>query len=70
MSNAKKCDRCGKFYEYYEGFERIPNGNKFNCMTLFGVKSKIFDLCPLCMKSLFAWLDDPVQTKVEGADDD
>lgn len=57
MSNAKKCDRCGKFYDFYEGLEYIPNQNLFNCITLYGEKSKIFDLCPSCMKSLFDWLD-------------
>lgn len=25
--NAKKCDRCGKLYEYYSGNENTENAN-------------------------------------------
>lgn len=55
--NAKKCDRCEKFYEDYGGLEYIQYGNKYNGMSFFGVKSLFFDLCPDCMKSLYDWFD-------------
>ena len=55
MALAKKCDRCGKFYQHY------PTGNKSQCNTIEkfqrnaagetingGCSSKC-DLCPECM---------------------
>lgn len=55
MALAKKCDRCGKLYEYY------PTGNKtqYNavkrCMILrdgnLYTDEKSIDLCPECMKA-------------------
>lgn len=55
MAMAKKCDRCGKLYEYY------PTGNKsqYNAIrrfqrnavgeTITCVKTLTTDLCPECM---------------------
>lgn len=55
MALAKKCDRCGKLYEYY------PNGNKLKtnairkCMVLsdgyLSYSENIHDLCSECMKA-------------------
>ena len=47
MSDAKKCDRCGAFYEPYKGkgyyiMKRNFEGN--------------VDLCPVCNDSLESWL--------------
>lgn len=55
MAMAKKCDRCGKLYEYY------PTGNKlqYNAIrrihrnavgeTITCIKTLTTDLCPECM---------------------
>ena len=52
MAIARKCDRCGKLYEYY------PQGNKSQCngvqriyITITGGydSGKPCDLCPECM---------------------
>lgn len=59
MSNAKKCDRCGKLYENYEGYEVENGGNKYNILTLlhhWKTVSRSYDLCPKCMESLIEWI--------------
>jgi hypothetical protein len=58
MALAKKCDRCGKFYESY-------GNNSFNaimqtCKDQYGYrakKNKEWDLCPECKENLEAWLN-------------
>lgn len=62
MANAKKCDRCGRFYDYY-GMKKSCSFR--NAMTIY-YKSKEnivldssknhYDLCPLCMEQLVGWL--------------
>lgn len=64
MSSAMKCDRCGKYYDYY--FKREVNGknvNSQNCiclylMTRYGDLSdkQRYDLCPECMAKLKEFL--------------
>ena len=56
MAMAKKCDRCGKFYENY------PTGNKsqYNALRIIQRNSigetingyTTYDLCPECMDEL------------------
>ena len=43
MSDAKKCDRCGKYYDYYDGVS--VNGLKYRKIQLIGDNAPIFDLC-------------------------
>lgn len=54
MAIAKKCDRCGKFYEHY------PTGNKLQCNAIRKIQRNVagetiakndlvIDLCPECM---------------------
>lgn len=55
MALAKKCDRCGNFYEHYGKEEYEPNGMAFiykgkDCS--FHKIHKIFDLCPDCLGKL------------------
>lgn len=58
---AKKCDRCGNLYEYYEG--------KLNKRTVNGIvpiltdrddtsylRREYYDLCPDCMKQFIKWI--------------
>lgn len=56
---AKKCDRCGKFFEHYDGVKEFKNTEKANALYLidrdldnkyWGRKS--YDLCSECMKKL------------------
>lgn len=58
MSEAKKCDRCGKLYEKYDTYE--DNGIIFTCgdNEEGGTGDKI-DLCPDCMKELKNWIENP-----------
>ena len=60
MANAKKCDRCGKFYELYN----IANDDvKPNCVAAVncdfkGIYTKdiMYDLCPECMTEFKKWM--------------
>ena len=60
--NAKKCDRCGEFYEMYIQDEKIPQnyhltiwddlvdiGDDLNCED--------YDICPECTTALQKWLE-------------
>ena len=59
MANALKCDRCGKFYEKYDGIKVVSGGNKycfFSISNCSGLITRDYDLCPECMKSLIEWI--------------
>lgn len=59
MTNAKKCDRCGKLYELYDGYEVVKGGNMYNTLGLFNhwdSAIQSYDLCPECMESLIKWI--------------
>ena len=56
MMRAKKCDRCGKFYDHYDGHSRFNGGCKANALPLIDRdldekywSRKTYDLCPACM---------------------
>lgn len=58
---AKKCDRCGKFYESYDMIDnREMNGVYIISKNKFGVResiSKDIDLCIECMNSFIKWYE-------------
>lgn len=61
MSKAKKCDRCGKFYEKNVVMKSkgsvlgsIIGG--FETVTKDGITDEAFDLCDDCIKSLGEWI--------------
>lgn len=59
MSDAKKCDRCGKLYEIYNGVEYKKFRQKFDWVEIRGGMSdprRGFDLCEDCMMDLIDWL--------------
>ena len=68
MALAKKCDRCGKFYEHY------PKGNKSQSNAIRKVQKDdtggtvnafanwVIDLCPECMNSFEKWLKNEPMT--------
>lgn len=56
MMRAMKCDRCGKFYEHYEGRTKFRAGERANALRLIDLDldekywpRKTYDLCPACM---------------------
>lgn len=64
MSKAKKCDRCGKFYE-----KKVVMKSKGSALgnTIGGIKTvakdgitdEHFDLCDDCINSLGGWMKEP-----------
>lgn len=61
MSLAKKCDRCGKFYEHYP----IGNPGAYNAINKIrrGLDGTIdfydtIDLCPDCMASFERFMEE------------
>ena len=57
MSNAKKCDRCGKLYENYKGVNITEGGNSYNTVIFTGgLYNRDFDLCPDCMSKLIEFI--------------
>ena len=58
MANAKKCDRCGRLYEYYEGVEVTKGGRKYHALSVEnGYVNKWYDLCPVCMTKLVDFIN-------------
>ena len=64
MAMAKKCDRCGAFYENYTTQRSKKEGRVNTIQTketdengniAFTVNT--YDLCPDCMKEFFSWFD-------------
>lgn len=60
---AKKCDRCGKLFEYYDGSKKFKNTEKANGFMLIDRdldnkywSRKDYDLCPECMTKLEKFL--------------
>lgn len=54
MANAKQCDRCGSYYQNYNGL--YCEHHFYNTGCLYDSCKNInrnFDLCPECMKKLF-----------------
>lgn len=61
---ARKCDRCGKLYDFYKFYNKFDdkNSNGFSiiCTRPSGITewtSKGEDLCPECMESLINWFN-------------
>lgn len=57
MASAKKCDICGRFYEYYEssynGFKSINGISLINIDRAQQYSTKItMDCCPECMDTI------------------
>ena len=59
---ARKCDRCGKFYDDYKPTEETKNANALRLMGATHTSAKNsgwYDLCEDCMKDLVTLLDTP-----------
>ena len=48
MSDAKKCDRCGSFYD--------PYSPEITIRKVSAITAKLIDLCPVCQDSIKSWL--------------
>ena len=62
------CDRCGMFYEYYEGGKAFKDTEKANAVCFIDidlerdfVNRQIYDLCPDCMKKLEKFLNNNIK---------
>ena len=56
MSAAKKCDRCGAYFQP----ESWKGQYAFVINPEYGKEGRSFDLCDECMRKLVAWLKDEV----------
>lgn len=50
MSNAKKCDRCGVYYDPYDRLILVRRSNWVS-------QREFFDLCPKCNHKLERWMN-------------
>lgn len=58
MADAKKCDRCNRLYEIYDGIPVNERGFKYNVLQLYnGSVHRTYDLCPTCMTQVIAFLN-------------
>ena len=61
MALAKKCDRCGKFYDEYNFANDDKNINGIMTLNLDAqdhyYTHKALDLCPSCKDSYEKWLN-------------
>lgn len=64
MASAKKCDRCGAFYQKddFSKNDKRLDLSKFNGFTWDGI-----DLCPEYLHSLKEWLENPIKERESGA---
>lgn len=65
---AMKCDRCGKFYDYYAGSKTLMNTEKTNGIMLIDrdlewkyYNRRSYDLCLECMKELEDFLNNNIK---------
>ena len=60
MALAKKCDRCGKFYEAYNTTNDSENINGIMTLNLDDLRKyyshKPLDLCPKCKDAFEEWM--------------
>lgn len=62
MANAKRCDRCNRFYNHYE--EKKPGFKMVKISQTSSNYKKNVDLCPKCLEELEDWFDYKYLTKV------
>lgn len=77
---ARKCDRCGKFYDDYKPTEETKNANALRLMGATQASAHHggwYDLCEDCMKDLVTLLntppkapEEPVEPPVSGGEPD
>ena len=65
---VKKCDRCGKLVEFFNGSETPKNADIANPIKLINIDQnpkdrKTYDLCPDCMKELEDFLNNNIKKR-------
>ena len=67
MALAKKCDRCGKLYDGYDGSKDKRSTNAIALLDRdeYGkhYTRDCVDLCPECLSELIDWLDSEEEEK-------
>ena len=65
---ARKCDRCGAFYEMYGGGSVLDNNIQANAIRFIDVDKKgrvikraTFDLCPKCMELMQRFIKNEIE---------
>lgn len=65
---ARKCDRCGGFYETYGGGSILNNDMQVNAIRFINVDKKgrisnmkAFDLCPKCMELTQRFINNEIE---------
>lgn len=65
---ARKCDRCGGFYETYGGGSILNNNMQANAIRFIDVdktggiiNKKVFDLCPECMELMQRFIKNEIE---------
>ena len=60
MANAKKCDRCGSYYDKNQKFRlKNPLGDLADGIAFTGAKGNVsnqFDLCDDCIEQVYNFL--------------
>lgn len=56
MSNAKRCDRCGKFYTFNSLYEE-SDVVRIALLNEYGYNKENYDLCQRCRDKLMKWLE-------------
>jgi hypothetical protein len=65
MSNAKRCNRCGEYYDLIpENLPGTKTGPKYSVnyykqLGTMGAEVKSFDLCPECAQQFADWAENP-----------
>lgn len=56
---AKKCDRCGKFYEHEKPkLMKIGNINTYGIAWELHFSNRFIDLCPRCIADFIKWFEE------------
>lgn len=70
---ARKCDRCCKFYEHYDGRNLFKGGEKANALRLIDRdldekywSRRDLDLCPECMQGFERFIRGGAVSAAEG----
>lgn len=66
MADAKKCDRCQKYYDEYKVKVKVKDGDGFHIYPINRIKLGNslnvclgYDVCPECMKEFFEFIRIP-----------